>query len=357
MKSKLIIQRQIFSNRKFQWCNFSSIIEKPKINVQDIPTLKEFLLSHKSSHAEPKHSHNQSVEHSVNNEFEYDDNAIKSMINSNNNILNISLKFYIETYGCQMNLSDTEIIRSILIQGGHIETVNIDETDVILTNTCAIRENAENKVHHRLIFFQSLRSKSANKKIRKAGYPLVGVLGCMAERLKTKLLEDSKVDFVCGPDSYRDMPRLIESVILTNEKMANVQLSLEETYADITPTRAIVTHTPDKDSPDAVATSTSEMTRSSNMSAFVSIMRGCNNMCSFCIVPFTRGRERSRSYKSIIAEIDDLVQRQGMKEVVLLGQNVNGYHDPTQTDVLYSGYRSTPGFNNLYQSKTKSVDG
>lgn len=198
----------------------------------------------------------------------------------------ISLKFHVETYGCQMNLSDTEIVRSILLQSGHTETSTIDDAELIFVNTCAIRENAEAKIWHRLQYFRSMRKRS-----RRKGYPKVGVLGCMAERLKERLLEEEAVDLVCGPDAYRDLPRLLDSVVTTDQKEANTQLSFEETYADINPVRI-----------------------AGSGSAFVSIMRGCNNMCSFCIVPHTRGRERSRDLASIVSEIERLVK----EEVLIL---------------------------------------
>lgn len=203
-------------------------------------------------------------------------------------------KVYIETYGCQMNVSDSEIVAAVLHQDGYSTTDRIEEADVIFLNTCAIRENAELKIHHRL---ESLRVyKRRNPKL------VIGVLGCMAERMKTKLFEEEKiVDLIAGPDAYRSLPQLIE-LAETGQKAANVFLSLEETYADITPVRR------------------------AGVSAFVSIMRGCDNMCSFCVVPFTRGRERSRPVQSILDEIKQLSD-EGFKEVTLLGQNVNSYRD------------------------------
>lgn len=345
------------------------------------------------------------------------------------------LKFYIETYGCQMNVADSEIVRSVLLSSGYHSCENVDEADIILTNTCAIRENAELKVKHRLKYFQSLRkknriSKNKLKKEEKAFqqsalsenhvtsssldapipppqsetaavptqqpispptvnieanltpaealrrqlskqsiYPLVGVLGCMAERMKEKLLLEDSVDFICGPDAYRDIPRLLSNMIQLGEKQSNTSLSFHETYSDIAPVRD------DK----------------SNVSAFISIMRGCNNMCSFCIVPFTRGRERSRPLLSILKEAQDLIAA-GVKEIVVLGQNVNGYHDysdetlsflsnhptlvtppssetktststpsPSTTSSSYLNYfqeyKATPGFNNMYNSKKKDLPG
>lgn len=246
-----------------------------------------------------------------------------------------SLKFYIETYGCQMNLSDSEIVRSILMDAGHTSCSELDEADIILTNTCAVRDNAEAKVWHRLKFFQSMRNKNKLKG-SKVYTPIVGVLGCMAERLKEKLLLEDCVDFVCGPDAYRDMPALLGKIVSVGQKQANTVLSFDETYADISPVREV-----------------------NNASAFVSIMRGCNNMCSFCIVPFTRGRERSRPMESILSEVRNLTNN-GVKEVVLLGQNVNGYHDTSdESATLFpaSSYQAAAGFTNLYKSRKRDLPG
>ncbi|MRG43661.1 tRNA (N6-isopentenyl adenosine(37)-C2)-methylthiotransferase MiaB [Chitinophaga sp. SYP-B3965] len=204
-------------------------------------------------------------------------------------------KFYIESYGCAMNFNDSEIVASILNTEGFGATRNVEEADLVLLNTCSIREKAEQTVRKRLTEFKSIKKA-------KPGF-LVGVLGCMAERLKSKFLEEEKlVDMVVGPDSYRSLPSLIEEAS-TGQKAINVLLSREETYADISPVRL----------------------NSNGVNAFVSIMRGCNNMCSFCVVPFTRGRERSREPQSIIAEATDLYQR-GFREVTLLGQNVDSYY-------------------------------
>ena len=203
-------------------------------------------------------------------------------------------KLYLESYGCQMNFSDSEVVASILAQDGFETTRNMDEADVILLNTCSIRENAEQRVRNRLTEF----------KIKKENNPelVVGVLGCMAERLKKNLLEEEKlVDLVAGPDAYRDLPNLIEEVG-TGQKAVNVLLSRDETYADISPVRL----------------------DQGGIAAFVTIMRGCDNMCSFCVVPFTRGRERSRDPHTIVEECKDLFSR-GYREVTLLGQNVDSY--------------------------------
>ncbi len=204
-------------------------------------------------------------------------------------------RFYIESYGCQMNFSDSEIIASILHTEGFGPTQNVEDADLIFLNTCSIREKAEQTVRKRLTEFKKI------KKQRPA--MLIGVLGCMAERLKSKLLEEEKlVDIVVGPDAYRSLPQLIDEAD-SGTKAVNVLLSREETYADISPVRL----------------------NSNGINAFVSIMRGCNNMCAFCVVPFTRGRERSRDDVSIVAECKDLFE-QGYKEVTLLGQNVDSYY-------------------------------
>jgi tRNA-2-methylthio-N6-dimethylallyladenosine synthase len=203
-------------------------------------------------------------------------------------------KLYIESYGCQMNFSDSEIVASILQDGGFDTTGDINEADVVFLNTCAIRDKAEQTVRNRLLHINGLKKSRPEL--------VVGVLGCMAERLKTKLLEEEKiVDLVAGPDAYRDLPKLIAQVD-DGDRAINTFLSREETYADVTPVRL----------------------NSNGITAFISIMRGCDNMCSFCVVPFTRGRERSRDPHSIVAEARDLYDR-GFREVTLLGQNVDSY--------------------------------
>ncbi|HWB62739.1 MAG TPA: tRNA (N6-isopentenyl adenosine(37)-C2)-methylthiotransferase MiaB [Chitinophagales bacterium] len=203
-------------------------------------------------------------------------------------------KFYIESYGCQMNFADSEVVASILANAGFDSTTEFTDADLILLNTCAIRENAEQRVRHRLQHLQGVKKKKKGA--------LIGVLGCMAERLKEKFLEEEKiVDIVAGPDAYRALPGLIEEAE-TGQKAVNVLLSREETYAEINPVRL----------------------NSNGITAFISIMRGCDNMCSFCVVPFTRGRERSRNWESIVAEAQDLYNR-GYREVTLLGQNVDSY--------------------------------
>lgn len=224
-------------------------------------------------------------------------------INQGNNPQNLVLseekdgtsrKLYIESYGCQMNFSDSEIVASILAETGFATTKNEHEADVVLLNTCAIRDNAEQKVRHRLTHLKAAKKKKPDL--------IVGMLGCMAERLKSQLLEEEKlVDLVAGPDAYRDLPNLIKQVD-EGHRAVNVLLSREETYADISPVRL----------------------DSNGISAFISIMRGCDNMCSFCVVPFTRGRERSRDPHSIVKEAEELFQK-GYREVTLLGQNVDSY--------------------------------
>lgn len=205
-----------------------------------------------------------------------------------------SRKLYIESYGCQMNFSDSEIVASILRKEGFDTTSDISQADLVFLNTCSIREKAELTVRNRLGQINSIKKTRPEM--------MVGILGCMAERLKTRLLEEEKiVDLVAGPDAYRDLPKLINQVD-EGEKAVNTFLSREETYADITPVRL----------------------NSNGVTAFISIMRGCDNMCTFCVVPFTRGRERSRDPHSIVAEAQDLFAR-GFREVTLLGQNVDSY--------------------------------
>ncbi|KAJ2689859.1 hypothetical protein IWW39_001204 [Coemansia spiralis] len=235
--------------------------------------------------------------------------------------------YYVEVYGCQMNVSDTEILMSVLNKAGYQRTMELEGADVVFLMTCAIREKAEDKIWNRLTHLKTLKTKS-----RPGRPPMVGVLGCMAERLKEKLLESDKlVDVVCGPDGYRSLPRLLSLRALSADGVANVMLSADETYADITPVRL-----------DA-----------NKISVHLSIMRGCNNMCSFCIVPFTRGTERSRNIDSIVDEVRQLSQ-QGIREVTLLGQNVNSYRDTSQSEAFdTAGYGSdlSRGFNTIYKRK------
>ena len=235
------------------------------------------------------------------------------------NASNSGRKMYIESYGCQMNFSDSEIVASILTDEGFSTTPNIEEADVVFVNTCSIREKAEQTVRNRLKVYNAIKKKQNPGMV-------VGVLGCMAERLKEKLLEEEKlVDIVVGPDAYRDLPNLI-GVVDSGRKAVNVILSKEETYAEISPVRL----------------------GGNGITAFVSIMRGCDNMCSFCVVPFTRGRERSRDPESIVTECHHLVA-DGYKEVTLLGQNVDSY--------LWSGGGLKKEFNKLSsEEQAKSVN-
>lgn len=206
----------------------------------------------------------------------------------------VKRKLYLESYGCAMNFADSEVVASILLKTGFATTSDVADADVIFMNTCAIRDNAETRVRTRLQDLKKLKKKNPSL--------VIGVLGCMAERLKSKLLEEEKlVDIVVGPDAYRDLPNLIEQVD-SGQRAVNVLLSRDETYADISPVRL----------------------SSNGVTAFVSITRGCDNMCAFCVVPFTRGRERSRDPESIVNEAQDLFER-GYREVTLLGQNVDSY--------------------------------
>ena len=202
-------------------------------------------------------------------------------------------KLFIETYGCQMNVADSEVIASIMQMAGYSPCETLEEADAVFMNTCSIRDNAEQKILNRLEFFHSLRKKRKHL--------IVGVLGCMAERVKNDLIEHHHVDLVAGPDAYLTLPELI-SAVEAGEKAINVELSTTETYRDVIPSRICGNH----------------------ISGYVSIMRGCNNFCHYCIVPYTRGRERSRDVESILNEVHDL-ERTGYKEVTLLGQHVNSY--------------------------------
>lgn len=206
----------------------------------------------------------------------------------------MSKKIYIETYGCQMNVGDSEVIFSILGKEGYERTESMDDADVILANTCSVRDNAEQRIWGRIEVFHKQKEKRSGV--------VVGIVGCMAERLKDKLLDTHKVDLVAGPDSYRTLPTLLRD-IAPDKPQINVMLSHEETYADIVPVR----------------------TDRNGVSAFMSIMRGCNNVCSYCVVPYTRGAERSRDPQTIVDEARDVFSK-GYKEVTLLGQNVDSYN-------------------------------
>ncbi len=209
-------------------------------------------------------------------------------------------KLYIETYGCQMNVADSEVVAAVLATVGYDIVDSVENADAILLNTCSIRDNAEQKIIGRLQALRSLRRKSGNL--------IIGVIGCMAERLRDDLIENHGVDIVAGPDSYLDLPNLFASAE-AGEKAINVELSTTETYRDIIPARIT----------------------GNKVSGFISIMRGCNNFCSYCIVPYTRGRERSRPVDSILGELNDL-RAKGFKEITLLGQNVNSYKYVNEAD-------------------------
>ncbi|MBR6746749.1 MAG: tRNA (N6-isopentenyl adenosine(37)-C2)-methylthiotransferase MiaB [Muribaculaceae bacterium] len=209
-------------------------------------------------------------------------------------------KLYIETYGCQMNVADSEVVAAVLATVGYDIVDSVENADAILLNTCSIRDNAEQKIIGRLQALRSLRRKSGNL--------IIGVIGCMAERLRDDLIENHGVDIVAGPDSYLDLPNLFASAE-AGEKAINVELSTTETYRDIIPARIT----------------------GNKVSGFISIMRGCNNFCSYCIVPYTRGRERSRPVDSILSELNDL-RAKGFKEITLLGQNVNSYKYVNESD-------------------------
>ena len=211
--------------------------------------------------------------------------------------LNVEMKkLFIETYGCQMNVADSEVVAAVMQLAGYEVTEVLDEADAVFLNTCSVRDNAEQKILARLEFLRSLQRKAAASQ-----GPIIGVLGCMAERVKDELLENHGADLVCGPDAYMTLPDLIAQVEL-GHKAINVELSTSETYRDVVPQRL----------------------HAGGIGGFVSIMRGCNNFCHYCIVPYTRGRERSRDVESILREVRDLRNR-GFKEVTLLGQNVNSY--------------------------------
>ena len=210
-------------------------------------------------------------------------------------------KLYIETYGCQMNVADSEVVASVMQMAGYESCTTIDDADAVFLNTCSVRDNAEQKIYHRLAELNALRKKRETKGKSTAPSLIIGVLGCMAERVKEDLLEHHHADLVAGPDAYLNLPDLIAQVEM-GQKAINIELSTTETYRDIVPQRI----------------------SGNRISGYVSIMRGCNNFCHYCIVPYTRGRERSRDVESILREVRDLKDR-GFKEVTLLGQNVNSY--------------------------------
>jgi len=222
-------------------------------------------------------------------------NATNHRVSKSFNRADNDKKVYIETYGCQMNFSDTEIILSVMSKFGYNEVMDINDADVVFLNTCSIRENAENRIYSRLRHLNKFKKLNPNK--------IIGILGCMAERLKKDLIENEKiVDIIVGPDEYRKIPLMIENIIETGEKGIAVKLSKVETYDDIVPIRK------------------------EGITAWISVMRGCDKFCTFCVVPFTRGRERSRKIESIIDEAKHLFDEK-IKEITLLGQNVNSFND------------------------------
>ena len=244
-------------------------------------------------------------------------------------------KLYIETYGCPMNVADSEVVASIMQMAGYELCESLDEADAVFLNTCSVRENAENKIYHRLEALSKLSTLGEKK-----GGRIIGVLGCMAERVKDDLIKNHHANLVAGPDSYLNLPDLIAQCELGHNAI-DTELSTTETYKDVMPQRAHGTH----------------------LSGFVSIMRGCNNFCHYCIVPYTRGRERSRDVESILREVKDLEAR-GFKEVTLLGQNVNSYQftvhsscAPVGAQASKLGAQFTVGFPELLESVAKAVPG
>lgn len=296
--------RQILLRRTFNKIKYSTSSKFKEL--QNGPNLKEFLVAGKNFPA-PQKINPEIIPYLKDEDF-----------NGNNR------KVFFEVYGCQMNVNDTEVVWSILQKSGYIKVENVVDADVVLVITCAIREGAETKIWHRLHHLSAYKRNRSSKR----GPFQIGVLGCMAERLKTKLLEKEKwVDIVAGPDSYKDLPRLL-SVANNGQSAVNVILSLDETYADVMPVRL----------------------NENAKTAFVSIMRGCDNMCSYCIVPFTRGKERSRPMESIENEVK-VLSEQGIKEITLLGQNVNSYRDLTSDPNRTFQTNLVPGFKTVYKSK------
>ena len=231
-----------------------------------------------------------------------------SELKKTNDSQHFDKRLFIETYGCQMNVADSEVVASVMGMAGYTTTDDIDQADAILLNTCSIRDNAEQKIVSRLTTLAAMRRKRRGNRL------IIGVIGCMAERVRDTLINDYEVDLVAGPDSYLDLPNLFAAVE-NGEKAINVELSTTETYRDIIPSRIT----------------------GNTVSGFISIMRGCNNFCSYCIVPYTRGRERSREAQSILNELADL-RAKGFKEVTLLGQNVNSYcyKDDNGTEINFA---------------------
>ena len=309
---------------------FSSSRRPPGRRVlgADVPSLKDFMKKTGQASAAQRGAEPELVANGGGLDWQASADAVRG------------LKFHMETYGCQMNTADSEIVTAVLMGAGLEPAGDEKNADVVLLNTCAIREGAESKIWQRL---RELRARGRERRAARSGRPpLVGVLGCMGERLKGKLLEsptahDRLADLVCGPDAYRSLPRLLAEAG-SGQPALDVALSLEETYAEIAPVRE----------------------GSDGVSAFVSIMRGCNNMCSYCIVPHTRGRERSRDATSIAAEVAALADA-GYREVTLLGQNVNSYADSTSgTDgaaesAAYAEAQRAAGFSPMVPPPTASL--
>lgn len=237
--------------------------------------------------------------------------------------------FFLKTYGCQMNLNDSEIVKTIL-ESQHMLSSSEEQADIVLINTCAIRENAEQKIW---TFLSQLSAKKQESMKNDNKKKFIGILGCMAERLKEKIIDEQRsVDLIVGPDAYKDLPRLLDMIFSelntdSNNYAINTQLSIDETYADIFPVK------------------------SNAVSAMISIMRGCSNMCSFCIVPFTRGIERSRPLDTILKEVD-LLKNSGIKEITLLGQNVNSYLD-SSIQTVFINHQNTQGFKENFKLRNK----
>ena len=321
----MLLLKLIRIKKKFSTNTFSSLIintkkfytkdEKFSLKIKNGPNLKDFLKLNDNQHNESVNS-SQDIEtlnydHEIANEIRIDSNTKQNV--------------YLEVYGCQMNVSDTEVASSILVNSGKYSLVDdLNHAHIILLMTCAIREGAEAKIFNRLDVLREYKKYSPNIKI--------GLLGCMAERLKEKILTKNKhVDIVCGPDAYRKLPDLLDESTKYGSTAMNVQLSMDETYADVSPLRI----------------------NSKTKSAFISIQRGCNNMCSFCIVPFVRGRERSRPINSILDEIRKLSD-EGVKDVTLLGQNVNSYCDLTENNEHGVSVTMSKDFKTNYKIKNSN---
>jgi len=309
LKAKLIKKDILY--KQYRLLSASNLCQaNRKLNLNDIPNIREFLAS-------------QTVQNNCNDVVEENHPYLDKVIQAKEKYP-FGKTVYFECYGCQMNVNDTEYAWSILKNSGFHKTEDYSKADVILVVTCSIREKAEDKIWKRLKVLKKLKMRHESRQ-----YPKIGILGCMAERLKNKILDKEKaVDVIAGPDAYRDLPRLLEETTEDSKTAINVMLSVDETYADIVPVRF----------------------DSKSKSAFVSIMRGCDNMCSYCIVPFTRGRERSRPISSIADEVR-ILSEQGIKQVTLLGQNVNSYRDTSVQQYSASNSNLSKGFKTLYKEK------